>query len=215
MRCKFCNFACTNQEGLFKHYHLRHGGGANWPCIYSDCVCTFRTHGALKTHLTRSHCRTKRRAETCTFFCESCEFRENCTQHTFFSHLAHHLRNRQTVHCPFSHCEFKTNNLKTFTSHRSRKHKQTQDIRTCIRENVENVCAIEPENVNQPSDICVESETSQTEGDSNDPPEEEYIDTDTVEHKIASLFVRMQTVFQYSEHECNQIDKIFSSNVQI
>lgn len=53
MRCKFCAFACTNQEGLFKHYRLRHGGGANWPCIYRDCVCIFRTHGALKTHLTR------------------------------------------------------------------------------------------------------------------------------------------------------------------
>lgn len=53
------------------------------------------------------------------------------------------------------HREFKTNNLKTFTSHRNRKHKHTQDIRTGIRENVENVCAIEPENVNR--------ETSQTE----------------------------------------------------
>lgn len=67
MRCKFCNFACTNQEGLFKHYRLRHGGGANWSCIYSNGVCTFRTHRALKTHLTRSHCRKKRRAETCAF----------------------------------------------------------------------------------------------------------------------------------------------------
>lgn len=149
MRCKFCNFACTNQEGLFKHYRLRHGGGANWSCIYSNGVCTFRTHRALKTHLTRSHCRKKRRAETYTFLWVLWIQRKlHSTQHTtFFSHLAHHLRNRQTVHCPLFHCEFKTNNLKTFTLHRNRKHKQTQDIRTCIRENVENVCAIEPENV--------------------------------------------------------------------
>lgn len=95
------------------------------------------------------------------------------------------------MHCPFLQCEFKTNNLKTFTSHRSRKHKHTQDIRTSVRENV---CAIEPENVNQPSDICVESETSQTDGDSNDTVEIEYFDTDSIEQKIASLFLHMQTV---------------------
>lgn len=65
------------------------------------------------------------------------------------------LVNSEKIALRLFHREFKTNHLKTFTSHRNRKHKQTQDIRTGIRENVENVCAIEPENVNR--------ETSQTE----------------------------------------------------
>lgn len=121
MKCRFCNFVSSSQEGLLRHHRLRHGRGAHWPCVYSDCVCTFKTPGALKSHLTRSHCRTARRQETSTFFCESCEFREICTQFTFFTHLGHHLKNQQTVRCPFLRCEFKTNNLKTFSSHRSRK----------------------------------------------------------------------------------------------
>ncbi|XP_035863592.1 uncharacterized protein LOC116045721 [Sander lucioperca] len=133
MKCGFCGFLSSSQEALLRHHRLRHRRGSHWPCIYSDCVCTFKTPGALKSHLTRSHCRTVRRQVTSSFFCELCEFKETCTERTFFTHLGHHLKNQHTVHCPFLRCEFKTNNLKTFSSHRSRKHKNAKDIRTCLR----------------------------------------------------------------------------------
>ena len=28
---------------------------AHWPCVHPDCVCVFKTLGALKSHLSRSH----------------------------------------------------------------------------------------------------------------------------------------------------------------
>lgn len=213
MRCKFCSFVSSSQDGLLRHHRLRHGRGAHWPCVYSDCVCTFKTHGALKSHLTRSHCRTVRRPDTCTFFCELCDFRENCTQHTFFTHLGHHLKNQQTVHCPFLGCEFKTNNFKTFSSHRSRKHRNTKEIRTCLRVHSQNEAyAIETQAIDQPLDNFAEVEASQSgpSQHSSDNGREEYIETETLEHKIASLFLCMQSVLHVSKSALQKIVEEFN-----
>ncbi len=117
MKCCFCSFASASQERLLRHHRLRHGRGAYWPCVYSDCVCTFKTPGALKSHLTRSHCRTAKIQDKFTFFCDLCEFWEICTQQSFFTHLGRHFKKHETVCCPFLRCSFKTNNLKTFSSH--------------------------------------------------------------------------------------------------
>lgn len=117
MQCCFCGFVSTSQERLLRYHHLRHGRGAYWPCVYSDCVCTFKTPGALKSHLTRSHCRAAKSQEKLTFFCDLCEFREICTQRSFFTHLGHHLKNQETVCCPFLRCSFKTTLSKDFNVH--------------------------------------------------------------------------------------------------
>lgn len=209
MKCGFCGFLSSSQEDLLRHHRLRHRRGSHWPCIYSDCVCTFKTPGALKSHLTRSHCRTVRRQVTSSFFCELCEFKETCTERTFFTHLGHHLKNQHTVHCPFLRCEFKTNNLKTFSSHRSRKHKNAKDIRTCLRVHSENeTCAIDTHIVDQPLDNFVEVEASQS-GSSNNGGEE-YVEAETLEHKIASLFLCMQSVLHVSKSALQKIVEEFN-----
>lgn len=44
-------------------------------------------------------------------------------ERTFFSHLIGHLKNYETVKCPFKNGNFKTNVLTTFRVHKNRKHK--------------------------------------------------------------------------------------------
>lgn len=87
--------------------------------VFTATVCALSGPTGHWKHILQDHRRLQdnEKGGDRHFFCESCEFRENYTQRTFFFiHLAHHLRNRQTVHCPFLWCEFKTNNLRTFTS---------------------------------------------------------------------------------------------------
>lgn len=122
MQCKLCKFSSSSQDVLLKHCRLRHGKGAHWPCIHTDCVCIFKTSGALRSHLSRSHKSTVNSPNS-TFQCELCEFKEICSEKTFWNHLANHLRNQETVQCPILRCNFKTNIRPTFTSHRSRHHR--------------------------------------------------------------------------------------------
>ncbi|KAG9277980.1 hypothetical protein AMEX_G5760 [Astyanax mexicanus] len=207
MKCKFCSFVSSSQKGLLRHHQLRHRRGAHWPCVYSDCVCTFKTRGALRSHLTRSHCRIVKSQETLTFFCDLCEFREICTQRTFFGHLGHHLKNQETLRCPFLRCEFETNNLKTFSSHRSRKHKNSKEIRTCLREPTENeISAVETHAIDQPLDNSeLEALQSCSSQESSDSGRGECVDDEALEHKIASLFLRMQTVLHVSKSALQKI----------
>ena len=123
MQCKFCTFVGSNQDVLLRHHRLRHGRGAHWPCIHIDCASNFKTAGALRSHLSRSHSRTAKPQEKSHFSCELCEFRDLCTERKFLVHLGHHLRKQEIVHCPFQRCDFETNNLKSFSSHKSRNHK--------------------------------------------------------------------------------------------
>lgn len=122
MQCKFYRFTSCSQETLLKHFRLHHGQGSFWPCIHIDCVCIFKTPGALRSHLSRSHYAVKIH-ENSTFQCELCDFKKVCSERIFWNHLGHHLRKRETVQCLFSKCTFKTNIPSTFSSHRSRNHK--------------------------------------------------------------------------------------------
>lgn len=211
MKCCFCSFASASQERLLRHHRLRHGRGAYWPCVYSDCVCTFKTPGALKSHFTRSHCRTAKIQDKFTFFCDLCEFREICTQQSFFTHLGRHLKKHETVCCPFLRCSFKTNNLKTFSSHKSRKHKHG-DIRTCLRADLENEpVSIETDSSDQPLGICSEEDTlPSSSGNSDVQEKEEYVDAETLEHRAAGFFLRMQTELHVSRHAVQKIVEGFN-----
>jgi len=56
-------------------------------------------------------------------------------------------------------CSFKTDNLKTFSSHKSRKHKHG-NIRTCLRADLENEpVSIETDSSDQPLGLCIEEDT--------------------------------------------------------
>ncbi len=76
MQCKLANLPTV----LLKHYKFRHYQGRSWlhPCLYIDCVCTFKTVGELKTHLTRSHKHTTAVTDhlNLNFSCELSDFKD-------------------------------------------------------------------------------------------------------------------------------------------
>ncbi len=70
--CKICTFTSSKRLELLKHYRLQHGHHSrnqSIPCLHSDCPCTFRTWGALQTHLSRFHPQTTRPGQLLSFTC--------------------------------------------------------------------------------------------------------------------------------------------------
>ncbi|KAK0130960.1 hypothetical protein N1851_034359 [Merluccius polli] len=179
MKCRFCSFASASRERLLRHHRLRHGRGAYWPCVYSDCE-----------HLTKT------------------AFNSDKVGATDAPYLGRHFKNHETVCCPFLRCSFKTNNLKTFSSHKSRKHKH-DDIRTCLRADLEKEPVSETDASDQP--LGSEEETLPSSSRNSDVPEkEEYVDAETLEHRAAGLFLRMQTELHVSRHAVQKIVEGFN-----
>ncbi|KAG5268052.1 hypothetical protein AALO_G00207690 [Alosa alosa] len=56
MQCKLCGFESLSLDILLKHYLFCHyqGRTSPLPCLYPQCVCTVRTPGVLKSHLSRA-----------------------------------------------------------------------------------------------------------------------------------------------------------------
>ncbi len=147
MQCKYCKFSHSDTEVLVKHYRLRHGQGhkgTNWPCLYPDCVCSFRTQGALKSHLSRCHTSRTIRQVSLSFKCVLRCLKNVFSLQTFSNSHNSHLRKHETVRCPFAGCEYKVNRLTNFTSHRNRKHKAhtTKDLRNSVITETENLKGI-------------------------------------------------------------------------
>lgn len=135
MHCKFCDYS-ADQDGLIRHHQLNHRRPNHWPCVHPNCVCVFKTQGALRSHLSRNHSKgaSVHHQSNYTFKCECCNFQEICSERDFFKHLGNHLKIQESVPCPFLGCEFKTNTYSTFNSHKCRKHKHytLKDFRTVI-----------------------------------------------------------------------------------
>lgn len=200
MQCKNCKFSSSSEEVLLKHYRLHHPSISSWPCIHTGCVCVFRTAGALKSHLSTSHQNRHRVSqELSTISCELCEFQEICSEKRFFIHLGNHLKRKETINCPFKGCGFKTNNRPTFSSHRSRIHRKhtLKDFRTAIQTVFERI----DNEVPSISQISSEVEI----GDDDRIQFDENVNSQTLEQKIASLFLCMQTVFHVSKDATQKI----------
>lgn len=209
MQCKECKFTHPNVQTLLKHYRLRHAGGHQgriWPCLYADCVCTFRTPGNLKCHLSRYHTKKQTIQATTTFRCEHCTFQDICSASAVSSHLGGHLRNGELVTCPFVCCGYKTNKFGSFATHKSRKHRNhtVEDIKS----------AVSP--VGATDDVDTELSHSGDGGYGDEGPsshaaqnpeldpdlllfDDENVETSTLERKLASLFLSMQTVLHVSK----------------
>lgn len=196
MHCKFCSFS-ADQDGLVRHHQLCHKRHHHWPCVHSDCVCVFKTQGALKSHLSRNHRKgAPIDQQAFTFRCECCDFQEICSQKDFFKHLGNHLKIQETVQCPFLGCEFKTNTYSTFSSHRSRKHKENtvKDFRTVIQP------------VSAEAGIADESVASTLfQDDSNFVSDRGHVDFEQVEHRVACLFLSMQTVLHVTRSAIQKV----------
>lgn len=68
------------------------------PCLYKDCLCTFKPFNSLQVQLSTRHTEkdSGNIGET-AFRCQLCKFVELCTQ----ADLRRHLKLRQAVACPY------------------------------------------------------------------------------------------------------------------
>lgn len=93
-KCKIWHFTTSKQLNLLKHYRLQHwhfGRNQAILCLHSDCPCTFRTWGALRTHLSRCHPQLTKPGQLLSFAYLVCK----CYFHTeqrYYEHLGGHLK---------------------------------------------------------------------------------------------------------------------------
>lgn len=88
---------------IIQHYKEHHGHLQR----SSDFSVFMRTVWA---HLKKKKCKLR---------CDLCTFSEPSDITKYYAHLKTHLRNRETVKCPFADCSFKSSILSTLTAHRS------------------------------------------------------------------------------------------------
>ena len=122
--CTFYTYVTRNRRRILEHYRSRHGHYGRrlaLPCIYSDCVCYFPSQKALQTHL-RQHGFSSSEPVNFRIRCHLCDFEEPADVKLYFRHLGTHLRNKETVICPFNSCAFKSSVNSSFSSHKSRYH---------------------------------------------------------------------------------------------
>ncbi|KAL2079481.1 hypothetical protein ACEWY4_001208 [Coilia grayii] len=204
MQCKHCKFAPSDVTTLLNHYRLKHAQGhqgKNWTCPYSDCVCNFRTSGTLKSHIARNHVERKSITITSTFKCDYCSFLSTCSALDFFTHLRGHLRNGEEVTCPFVGCYHKINSVANFNIHKCRKHKNHTDT---------DIKSAAPLEAGSADTGCHDYDFNDgDEGPSMhteaDEPFAENFDIDALEHKLASLFLSMQTVLHVTKNATQKI----------
>ncbi len=57
-KCKDCGVSKAKRSELLKYFKLDHrnfGRCHPYPCVYSDCPCSFKTWSSLKSHVSRRH----------------------------------------------------------------------------------------------------------------------------------------------------------------
>lgn len=109
-QCKLCAASFTSRIQLFRHYRLQHSHYSRispLPCLYTDCICTFQTLNALSTHLSRYHTAqlsscAEQSQRPVVFKCPLCTFQQPFSETGLFSHLRKHLKNHETVTCPYN-----------------------------------------------------------------------------------------------------------------
>lgn len=128
--------------------------------------------------------------------CELCDFSEPCTLKEYFVHFGVHLKNKETVKCPFQQCLFNSNVYSSFRAHKSRYHcsSELKDLRAELIYDCDPPAAISGEcNVTAPIDIDVSHD------------EFEHVSGESVKLKLASLFLRMQTLLHVSKSATQDI----------
>ncbi|KAL2101492.1 hypothetical protein ACEWY4_003253 [Coilia grayii] len=203
-KCKFCTFSCSWQGRILQHYKERHGHhrrSSGLVCIYEDCLNTFQTQAELKSHLTE-HGKNDHKIVT-KLCCDLCTFSEPSNINKYFSHLKTHLRNKETVKCPFADCFFKSSVLSTFTAHRSRCHKFS------TLSNLRPELFVHRTFTNTVSgEECVSDTEASFLCDSEAEPDREY--GEAVKRQLASLCLRMQTILHVSNSAVQEvIDELF------
>ncbi|KAL6458608.1 hypothetical protein MHYP_G00320800, partial [Metynnis hypsauchen] len=211
-KCKLCTYVTNNRRKILGHYrssHCHYGGRVPVPCIYSDCVCSFKSHKALGMHV-KQHGFSSGENVNFRVRCLLCAFNQPATLKQYFCHLNTHLRNKETVTCPFNGCTFKSKVYSSFTSHRSRYHA------LAFLENVKAELLYGPP-LSENSDPLLDAggyssnNTESADGDcfdfqsDDDDNEERDGIADKIRNRLASLLLRMQAVLHVSKSATQEI----------
>lgn len=205
-KCKFCVFSSNDQRIIIKHYKERHGHhrrSSGFVCIYEDCFNTFQTQTKLNKHL-KDHAIEGLKIVT-KLCCDLCTFSEPSNINKYFAHLKTHLKNRESVKCPFVGCTFKSSVLSTFAAHRSRCHtfSTLNSLRPelCLDLTLTNE-VIEEDSVSH-SEVLPSYDTVHEAAPTLDNRE-------SIKNQVASLFLRMQTILHVSNSAIQEvIDELF------
>lgn len=213
--CKLCTFFCGNRKRILEHYqssHRHYSGNCPLPCIYQDCAQYFRSKKSFEAHL-REHGLIEKTAGLVGFKvkCLLCTFSEEVGLKQFIAHLGQHLRNKETVLCPFNSCLFKSNVYSSFTSHKSRCHQHStlKDVKAEIIIHEDSIvessgCSIVEPEFDTNEEIC--DLTFVNEHDF----EQRCQDTSqNIQEKLASLILRMQAILHVSKFATEEILKEF------
>lgn len=208
-KCMYCPFLCDKRAQLFKHYRLKHGSYARtepFPCLHQECLCTFKSLNALKVHLSRLHTKPLEQQPTTDlpvkFCCLSCRFSESCTETDYFSHLHNaHLKVNHKISCPYKDCDFESSVYSTFKAHKSKAHKNNSwkrfksEITGCDHDQDD------AQEQTSHADDMAEFEKAIEEVSENDTHDLEK----QLEHNLASLLLKMQTVMHIPESSVQEI----------
>ena len=222
-KCKYCEFNCDQRGQILKHYRIKHGSYSRnepFPCPHQDCLCTFRSFGTLRTHMSRFHIETpslQPAPRAVKLRCLLCEFLEPCNDATYFTHLrSRHLRDNQKVQCPFKGCTFESSVYSTFNAHKSKVHRDM----TWTTFKSEIVVSTETEDDKcSDCDDTLEINVVDTAGnldDDNETPEAESQHLwEDLEHNLAALFLKMQTVLHVPEKSVQEVIQQLCDLVQL
>lgn len=207
-KCKFCAFSSNGKRRILQHYKERHGHHrrcSGLVCIYEDCLNTFQTQVELKNHLIE-HVEENTKIVT-KLCCDLCTFSEPSNINKYFAHLKTHLRNKETVKCPFADCSFKSSVLSTFTAHRSRYHR----FSTLNSLRPELFVQPIPTNAVLEEEFVSDSEASPSHDSVPEAEVEPNLENgEAIKRQLASLFLRMQTILHVSNSAVQEvIDELF------
>lgn len=162
----------------------------------------------LKVHLSRFHSQLASEKDYVqTFNCQVCEFNEPCSENEFFTHLRKHLKLMQKVQCPYLDCDFETNVYSTFNTHKNRNHDQKYSTSSLqFKPGIAvQLCGTE-ESTSVPAEpVPAEDVTSLEEEDLTDVGVDVNDLNSQLEHNLASLFLKMQTILNISESALQEI----------
>lgn len=205
-KCRFCTFVFPKRAQLLKHYRLKHGGFTRTspiPCLHQECICTVKSFNALKIHLSRFHSQiTSGKEDVQTFNCQLCKFNDPCSENEFLLHLREHLKLMQKVQCPYLGCEFETNVYSTFNSHKHRLHNQEYSTGSLqFKPGIAvQLCGTEENPSASSEDVTMEEE----EDYEQTPVDVSALDSE-IEHGLATLFLKMNTILHISESALQEI----------
>ena len=197
-KCRWCRYASEKRFSLWKHYSLEHSqaiGGV--PCCFDDCPQTFNLYATLKSHVSKCHRNTKKRArDNARFSCNHCESIQP-TFGDFMTHIRKHTSNNERIECPFRDCDYKTNVGSTFRSHLSRWHS------SCCADDLKAEICGRNKNVVGGEELMYD-ESDEVENDADDLDDEDFRDEVTegesndldckILHNLALFFLQLQVV---------------------